>query len=238
MNIISTHKIGKRFGSLKAVDQIDMHVEEGEILGILGANGAGKTTLIKMLCGTLKPDDGDGMVAGFDMGRERGSIRHHIGYMSQSVSLLENMTVTENIGFYGNIYKMNRKQVATRWNELQNMVNLGFHKNKMASELPSGLRQMLAFVISVFHSPRLLFLDEPTSGLDPLSRTEMWQQIYRIAYQGTTVVMSTHYLDEAWYCNRLILMETGRIKAQGSPDHLNSLTDGKGLTQLFFMTNP
>lgn len=238
MTIINTHKLGKRFGSLKAVDQVNIMVEEGEILGILGANGAGKTTLIKMLCGTLKPDVGGGTVAGFDMGRERNEIRHHIGYMSQSVSLLENMTVTENIAFYGNIYKMNRNQVAARWNELQEMVNLANHKNKLASELPSGLRQMLAFVISVLHSPRLLFLDEPTSGLDPLSRTEIWQQIYRIAYQGATVVMSTHYLDEAWYCDRLILMESGRIKAQGSPEHLDSLTGGKGLTHLFFVSNP
>lgn len=238
MEIITTHELGKSFGSLKAVDRVSMFVEEGEILGILGANGAGKTTLIKMLCGTLKPNEGSGQVAGFDIAAESSSIRHQIGYMSQSVSLLENMTVTENIEFYGSIYRMNRKQLTTRWNELQGMVNLGSHRHKLASELPSGLRQMLAFVISVLHSPRLLFLDEPTSGLDPLSRTDIWQQIYRTAYQGTTVVMSTHYLDEAWYCDRLILMENGRIKAQGSPEYLDSLAGGKGLVQLFFMSQP
>lgn len=234
MNVISADKLSKRYGSLKAVDSVELSVKKGEIVGLLGANGAGKTTLIKMLCGMLRPDGGDGQVAGFSISSEGSSIRHHIGYMSQSVSLLENMSIAENIGFYGRVYGMDQRQINGRWKELQDILQIGDHRHKLAAELPSGVRQLLAFAIAVFHSPSILFLDEPTSGLDPLSRFEIWQQIYRTAYQGTTIMMSTHYLDEAWYCDRLILMENGRIKAEGSPEYFEGITGGKGLKELFF----
>ncbi|MFP4468382.1 MAG: ABC transporter ATP-binding protein [Bacteroidales bacterium] len=234
MNVISADKLSKRYGSLKAVDSVGLSVKKGEIVGLLGANGAGKTTLIKMLCGMLRPDGGDGQVAGFSISSEGSSIRHHIGYMSQGVSLLENMSIPENIGFYGRVYGMDPCQINARWKELREILQLGDHRHKLAEELPSGVRQMLAFAIAVFHSPKILFLDEPTSGLDPMSRFEIWQQIYRTAYQGTTIMMSTHYLDEVWYCDRLILMENGRIRVEGSPEYFEKITGGKGLKELFF----
>ncbi len=235
MNVIYTDRLSKHFGSLKAVDQVSISVRQGEIMGLLGANGAGKTTLIKMLCGMLPPTEGTGAVAGYDIVGQATSIRHRIGYMNQSVSLLENLRVSENIEFYGKIYGMNKREIAARWEELEDLFKMGAHRHKLASELSSGWRQMLAFVIAVFHNPKTLFLDEPTSGLDPLSRFEMWEQIYRTAYQGTTIIMSTHYLSEAWYCDRLIMMENGRVTAEGSPEHLNEISGKQGLGQLFLM---
>ena len=235
MKAIEAIQLSKRFGRLEAVNKVSFVAERGEILGLLGANGAGKTTLIKMLCAMLEPSGGEGWVNGCNIRSQAKAIRHQIGYMSQAVSLLETLTVKENVVFYGRIQGMTRDEIERRWEGLSELYHLGRHRDKLALELPSGVRQVLAFAIAIFHQPGILFLDEPTSGLDPMSRMEIWKQIYHLAYQGTTVVISTHYLDESYYCDRLLLMEDGKIKRDGSPESFDALTGGKGLQQLFFM---
>jgi ABC-2 type transport system ATP-binding protein len=235
MKAIETTKLSKRFGKLDAVQQVSFFIDKGEILGLLGANGAGKTTLIRMLCGMLAPSGGEGWVNGYNIHSQAKAIRYQIGYMSQSVSLLETLTVKENVVFYGRIHGMEHNRIENRWEELSDLYHLGRYRDKQALALPSGVRQVLAFAVAIFHQPGILFLDEPTSGLDPMSRMEIWKQIYRLAYHGTTVVISTHYLDESYYCDRLLLMEEGRIKRDGSPESFDALTGGKGLQHLFFM---
>ncbi len=235
MKAIETTYLSKCYGRLEAVNKVSFVVEQGEILGLLGANGAGKTTLIKMLCAMLEPSGGEGWVSGYNIRSQAKAIRHQIGYMSQAVSLLETLTVKENVVFYGSIHGMGRDRIENRWEELSELYHLGRYRDKLALELPSGVRQVLAFAIAIFHQPGVLFLDEPTSGLDPMSRMEIWKQIYRLAYHGTTVVISTHYLDESYYCDRLLMMENGKIKRDGSPESFDALTEGKGLQQLFFM---
>ncbi len=233
MKTITTENLSRHFGNIKAVDEVSLSAESGEILGIIGANGAGKTTLIKILCGLLKPSSGTARVAGFDVKTEPGKIKQKIGYMGQSFSLFEDLTVLENIRFYGTLYGMSRKEIRERSSELMKNLHIQEQAGKLVRELPSGWKQSLAFSTALLHRPELVFLDEPTSGLDSLSRRELWNQIYLTAGTGTTLVVSTHYLDEAAYCHRLAVMDKGRIKTEGTPEAMRRLAGEGNLIHLF-----
>jgi ABC-2 type transport system ATP-binding protein len=217
---VRTDKLTKRFGRFTAVDELSMEVYKGEIFGFLGANGAGKTTAIRMLCGLLAPTSGSASVAGFDVGSQSHEIKKHIGYMSQKFSLYEDLTVTENIEFYGGIYGLSRQQIRERTDSLLEELNLFDQRNALTKSLPLGWKQRLALSTSLLHDPSILFLDEPTGGVDPISRRNFWRLIYGLAAKGTTVFVTTHYMDEAEYCNRLSIMHQGRIIELGNPTAL------------------
>jgi ABC-2 type transport system ATP-binding protein len=210
----------KQFGDFLAVDRISFQVQDGEIFGFLGANGAGKTTTIKMLCGLLLPTSGQGRVEGLDIYTQTEAIKQIIGYMSQKFSLYDDLTVRENLRFYGGIYGMNSTRLTQACQTLSEEMGLGPHLNKLTRAIPTGWKQRLALSCAILHQPKILFLDEPTGGVDPISRREFWEIIYRLAEQGTTVFVTTHYMDEAEYCNRLSIMHDGRIVAIGSPAEL------------------
>ncbi len=219
---IRVRDLARRFGGFIAVRGISFEVARGEVFGFLGANGAGKTTAIKMLTGLLLPTSGEARVAGYDVYRETESIRRHIGYMSQRFSLYEDLTVRENIELYGGIYGLSDERIAKRSTEL--IARLGLHdvRDTLVGSIPLGWKQKLAFSVAVIHDPAIVFLDEPTSGVDPITRRQFWEMIYTAASKGTTVFVTTHYMDEAEYCDRVSIMVEGTIAALGTPNDLKS----------------
>jgi ABC-2 type transport system ATP-binding protein len=213
-------QLTKRFGNFVAVDHISLAVEKGEIFGFLGANGAGKTTAIRMLCGLLLPTSGRGMVGGFDIYRENENIKRSIGYMSQKFSLYADLTGEENLWFYGSVYRIPKGDLRERIEELSSRLDLREFVNRTAGSLPVGWRQRLALAASLLHHPGILFLDEPTGGVDPVFRRRFWEILYQLADEGTTLFVTTHYMDEAEFCRRISIMHQGRIIEVGSPNDL------------------
>lgn len=219
---ITARELTRRFGSFTAVDQITFDVRAGEVFGFLGANGAGKTTAIKMLVGLLAPSDGEAKVAGFDIATQRDQIRRSIGYMSQRFSLYADLTVRENIRLYGGIYGLTDTQISDRTTSLLESLGLTSSADALVGSLPLGWKQKLAFSVALLHEPKIVFLDEPTSGVDPITRRQFWEMIYAAAARGTTVFVTTHYMDEAEYCDRISIMVDGRIAALGTPAELKA----------------
>jgi len=230
---VFAHDLTKRFGKFTAVDSISLEVRRGEIFGFLGANGAGKTTAIRMFCGLLPPSSGQGRVAGYDISSQARSIKRTIGYMSQKFSLYEDLTVMENIEFYGGVYGLNRAQIQSKIASLLGELDLGSQRNELAALLPPGWKQRLALSVALMHEPSILFLDEPTAGVDPLSRRNFWRLIYEIAASGTTIFVTTHYMDEAEYCGRLSIMDQGRIIEIGTPGELKRKYQRSGMQDIF-----
>lgn len=218
--VIYTEGLTKRFGSFTAVDHISFSVERGEIFGFLGANGAGKTTAMRMLCGLSRPTEGKGYVAGFDIWTQQEEIKKNIGYMSQKFSLYEDLKVWENIRLFGGIYGMSEAEIAKGTDQLLEKLDFTAERNTLVRELPLGWKQKLAFSVAIFHNPRIVFLDEPTGGVDPATRRQFWELIYDAAESGITVFATTHYMDEAEYCNRVSIMVDGRIDALDTPKNL------------------
>ena len=219
-NAIEVEHLVKAFGSFHAVDDISFTVRKGEIFGFLGANGAGKTTAMRMLTGLSQPTGGNGKVAGFDIRTEYEQIKKHIGYMSQKFSLYEDLTVAENIRLFAGIYGMDDREIRCKTTDLLDRLDFSAHRNTLVSSLPLGWKQKLAFSVSIFHDPHVVFLDEPTGGVDPATRRQFWELIYDAAKQGITVFVTTHYMDEAEYCDRISIMVDGKIKALGTPEEL------------------
>ncbi|MDZ7331372.1 MAG: ABC transporter ATP-binding protein [candidate division KSB1 bacterium] len=217
---VTVEQLTRTFGSFVAVDHISFQVYRGEIFGFLGANGAGKTTTIRMLCGLLLPTSGSAVVAGYDIYRQADQIKQNIGYMSQKFSLYEDLTVAENLEFYAGIYGLGRSQQKAAQSQLIASIGLGEHLHKLTRDIPLGWKQRLALSCAVMHRPQILFLDEPTGGVDPISRRSFWSLIYDLASEGITIFVTTHYMDEAEYCNRLSIMHDGKIIAIGSPEQL------------------
>jgi ABC-2 type transport system ATP-binding protein len=230
---IDVHELTRRFGNFTAVDAITFHVEEGEVFGFLGANGAGKTTAIKMLIGLLAPTSGRASVAGYDVLTQAEEVRRHIGYMSQRFSLYDDLTVRENITLYGGIYGLTDTQIRERGDALIRDLRLGKTADERVSALPLGWKQKLAFSVAILHQPAVVFLDEPTGGVDPITRRQFWEMIYAAAARGTTVFVTTHYLDEAEYCDRVSIMVDGRIAAMGTPEELKREHRVATLDELF-----
>jgi ABC-2 type transport system ATP-binding protein len=212
--------LSKRFGDFKAVDEITLDVNKGEIFGFLGANGAGKTTAMRILCGLSYPTSGEATVAGFNVYNQQEKIKRNIGYMSQKFSLYETLTVMENIEFYGGVYGLSRKEIKDRSQRMLGTLGLNNEKKKLVGELPLGWKQKLAFSVAIFHRPKIVFLDEPTGGVDPVTRRQFWDLIYEAAADGITVFVTTHYMDEAEYCNRISIMVDGRMEALDTPINL------------------
>ncbi len=219
---ISAQGLTRQFGAFVAVDHITLNVRAGEVFGFLGANGAGKTTAIKMLIGLLAPSGGEAHVAGFDVRTQRADIRRNIGYMSQRFSLYNDLTVRENIQLYGGIYGLTDAQITDRTAALLATLGLTGSANDLVARLPLGWKQKLAFSVALLHEPRIVFLDEPTGGVDPITRRQFWELIYAAAARGTTVFVTTHYMDEAEYCDRISIMVDGRIAALGTPAELKA----------------
>jgi len=219
-NVIEVEHLVKAFGSFHTVDDISFTVKRGEIFGFLGANGAGKTTAMHMLTGLNQPTSGTGRVVGYDIRTEHEQIKKHIGYMSQRFSLYEDLTVAENIRLFAGIYGMDDKEIARKTDELLARLRFADHKDTLVASLPLGWKQKLAFSVSIFHEPGVVFLDEPTGGVDPATRRQFWELIYEAAGRGITVFVTTHYMDEAEYCDRISIMVDGKIKAMGTPDEL------------------
>ncbi|ERJ79878.1 ABC transporter ATP-binding protein [Prevotella melaninogenica] len=219
-NVIEVDHLVKAFGSFKAVDDISFSVKKGEIFGFLGANGAGKSTAMHMLIGLSQPTSGTGRVAGFDIRTEYEQIKRHIGYMSQKFSLYEDLTVAENISLFAGIYGMQDDEIKRKTDDLLQRLNFSDHRDSLVSSLPLGWKQKLAFSVSIFHKPSIVFLDEPTGGVDPVTRRQFWELIYDAAERGITVFVTTHYMDEAEYCDRISIMVDGKIKALGTPNAL------------------
>ena len=219
-NVIEVSNLVKAFGDFHAVDDISFTVKRGEIFGFLGANGAGKTTAMHMLTGLNQPTSGTGRVAGFDIRTEHEQIKSHIGYMSQKFSLYEDLTVAENIRLFAGIYGMTDEEIKAKTDDLLLQLKFEAHKNDLVGSLPLGWKQKLAFSVSIFHDPAIVFLDEPTGGVDPATRRQFWELIYDAAHRGITVFVTTHYMDEAEYCDRISIMVDGKISAIGTPEEL------------------
>ncbi len=231
--VIEVENLTRTFGHFKAVDNISFNVEKGEIFGFLGANGAGKTTAIKMLTGILEPTSGKGKVAGFDIITERNKLKYKIGYMSQKFSLYEDLTLKENIGFYGGIYGLRKREIAERTKKMIARLQLGDIENTLIAEIPLGWKQKIAFSVATLHHPDIVFLDEPTSGVDPITRRQFWDLIYQAADEGITVFVTTHYMDEAEYCDRISMMVRGKIAAMGTLDELLHKHAAKDMDEVF-----
>jgi ABC-2 type transport system ATP-binding protein len=233
-NAIVVNNITKRFGDFVAVDNVSFGVKKGEVFGFLGPNGAGKTTTIRMLCGLLDPDGGEGSVAGFDIKKQSEQIKASIGYMSQRFSLYEDLTVFENLDFYAGVYEVDFGIKKERIAEIIRMAGLTGREGELTSNLALGFKQRLALGCAILHKPPVLFLDEPTSGVDPRSRKNFWKLIYQLADAGTTVLVTTHYMNEAEFCQKLALMYQGRIIARGTPTEFKSLVPGaENLDEVF-----
>jgi ABC-2 type transport system ATP-binding protein len=231
--IITAHELTRRFGEFTAVDRISFAVSKGEIFGFLGANGAGKTTAMRMLCGLLTPTSGEATVAGFNVSTQPEKIKRTIGYMSQKFTLYEDLTVTENMRFFGGIYGMTRPDIKKKSAEILHELSLEDRANTLVKTLPLGWKQKLAFSVAVLHEPPLVFLDEPTGGVDPVTRREFWEMIYRAAHLGTTIFVTTHYMDEAEYCNRISIMVDGRIEALDTPSALREQFGAASMNEVF-----
>ena len=222
----------KRFGSFTAVDDLSLAVAPGEIFGLLGSNGAGKTTAIRMLCGLLAPTSGEARVLGVDVGRDPGQVRRRIGYMTQRFSLYTDLTVAQNLRFFGGVYGLEGERQAARQAWALRMANLEGREDDLAGDLPGGWKQRLALACAVLHEPRVLFLDEPTGGVDPISRRAFWSLIGDMAAQGITIIVTTHYLDEAEHCDRIALMHAGRLAALGSVAELKEVFAGGAILEV------
>ena len=233
MKVIEVENLVKRFGSFTAVDHITFNVEEGEIFGFLGANGAGKTTAMRMLCGLSKPTSGTGIVAGFDIRKNPEQVKRNIGYMSQKFSLYNDLKVWENIRLFAGIYGMPDKEIARKTDELLARLHFESERNTLVKALPLGWKQKLAFSVSIFHNPKIVFLDEPTGGVDPVTRRQFWEMIYEATANGITVFVTTHYMDEAEYCNRVSIMVDGRIDALDTPQNLKEQYEAGNMDEVF-----
>jgi ABC-2 type transport system ATP-binding protein len=231
--VISVKNLVKKFGSFTANDNLNFEVYEGEIFGFLGANGAGKTTALRILSGLSSPTSGEVIVAGYNAKKEPEKIKKSIGYMCQKFSLYEDLTTRENIMLYGGIYGMDKALIKKRTEELLEKLNFFEYGDRLISDLPLGLKQKLAFSVAVFHEPKIVFLDEPTGGVDPITRRQFWEMIYETAERGITVFVTTHYMDEAEYCNRISIMSEGRIVALDTPDDLKKKYDAKSVEEVF-----
>ena len=231
--IITVKNLVKKFGNFKANDNLSFEVLKGEIFGFLGANGAGKTTAIKILCGLWAPTSGEINVAGFDIYNQTEQIKKNIGYMSQKFSLYEDITVFENIRLFGGIYGLSRHEIAQRAADLMHRLALEHSRENLLSSLPLGWRQKLAFSVAILHNPKLVFLDEPTGGVDPVTRRKFWDQIYEAADRGITVFVTTHYMDEAEYCDRVSIMVDGRIADLDTPSALKEKYKAKNMNEVF-----
>ena len=232
-NIIEVKDLVKRFGAFLANDNLTFEVKRGEIFGFLGANGAGKTTAIKILSGLSYPTSGLVNVAGFDVYKQRNKVKENIGYMSQKFSLYEDLTVKENIRFYGGIYGLSNKYIKQKTEDLLNRLKMTQIQNSLISSLPLGWKQKIAFSVAIFHNPKVVFLDEPTGGVDPITRRDFWEMIYEAADAGITVFVTTHYMDEAEYCDRVSIMDQGKIKAIGTPTELKKLFKADNMDEVF-----
>lgn len=231
--VIEVHDLVKKFGSFVANDHLSFDVFKGEIFGFLGANGAGKTTAIRILSGLSRPSSGKVMVAGFDVYRHPEKIKKHIGYMCQKFSLYEDLTVAENITLYGGIYGIPLKEIRKRMDLLLERMNFSEYRKRIIGDLPLGMRQKLAFSVAIFHNPDIVFLDEPTGGVDPITRRQFWEMIYEAASTGITVFVTTHYMDEAEYCDRVSIMNEGKIEAIDTPQALKKKYNCKSIQEVF-----
>ncbi len=232
--VIKTDKLTKRFGDFIATNEITFEVATGEIFGFLGANGAGKTTAMRMLCGLSTPSSGTASIAGFDIYKQTEEIKKNIGYMSQKFSLYEDLTVKENIQFFGGIYGLSDKQLKEKSEVLIEQLGLQEQTKKMVGALPLGWKQKLSFSVAILHQPKIVFLDEPTGGVDPVTRRQFWDLIYDAAANGITVFVTTHYMDEAEYCNRVSMMVDGVIKALDTPSNLKKQFNASSMDDVFF----
>lgn len=230
---VRTENLTRKFGKFTAVDRVNLQVFQGEIFGFLGANGAGKTTLIRMLCGLLNPTAGKATVAGLDVYHQSEEIKKRIGYMSQRFSLYEDLTIEENIEFYGGIYGLTPTAIAEKKSEIFTRLKLEKWSRSLTAELPLGFKQRLALGCAMLHNPSILFLDEPTSGVDPKARREFWRLIQQTAARGTTVFVTTHFMEEAEYCNRVSIMHNGRIIALDSPENLKQQFNQPTMQKVF-----
>lgn len=236
---IDARDLTRRFGKFTAVDAITFHVDPGEVFGFLGANGAGKTTAMRMLIGLLVPTSGSATVAGFDVGTQAEQVRRRIGYMSQRFSLYEDLTVEENITLYGGIYGVSDRDIVTRTGDILARIGLEHAGDDLVREIPLGWKQQLAFCVALLHRPKVVFLDEPTGGVDPITRRRFWELIYEAASDGTSVLVTTHYLDEAEYCNRISIMVDGAIAAMGTPVSVRNSLGAATLDEVFLrLTRP
>jgi len=233
MKVIEVDKLVKKFGSFTAVDKISFQVEEGEIFGFLGANGAGKTTAMRMLCGISKPSSGKGKVAGFDINKNPENVKKNIGYMSQKFSLYNDLKVWENIRLFGGVYGLAPKDIKRQMESLLERLQFEKERETLVKDLPLGWKQKLAFSVSIFHNPRIVFLDEPTGGVDPVTRRQFWELIYDASDRGITVFVTTHYMDEAEYCNRVSIMVDGRIEALDTPKNVKQQFDASNMDDVF-----
>jgi ABC-2 type transport system ATP-binding protein len=231
--VIIAESLTKNFGDFVAVDHISFEVTKGEIFGFLGANGAGKTTAMRMLCGLSKPSSGKANVAGFDLFKETEKIKKSIGYMSQKFSLYEDLTIKENIQFYGGIYGLTKNNIQEKSAFLVEHLHLQNYQNSLVKSLPLGWKQKLAFSVAIVHDPAIVFLDEPTGGVDPVTRREFWELIYDASARGITVFVTTHYMDEAEYCNRVSIMVDGRIEALNTPKELKKIYESVSMDEVF-----
>ncbi len=231
--VIVARDLRKSFGDFHAVDGISFEVKRGEIFGFLGANGAGKTTAMRMLTGLSKPTSGEGRVAGYDITREAEQVKKHIGYMSQRFSLYEDLRVWENLRLYGGIYGMSQQLIRERTEQLLTSLSFEARRDTLVRDLPLGWRQKLAFSVAVFHEPEVVFLDEPTGGVDPVTRRQFWELIYAASQRGITVFVTTHYMDEAEYCDRVSIMVDGRIDALDSPSALREIYGVSSMEEVF-----
>lgn len=233
--VISARDLSKHFGPFVAVDRLTLDVYPGEIFGFLGANGAGKTTAMRMLCGLSTPTEGTATVAGFDVFTETERIKRTIGYMSQKFSLYEDLTVAENITFFGGIYGLSNQDITDRRRAVLDRLGLAGRASTLVSALPLGWKQKLAFSVAILHRPRIVFLDEPTGGVDPVTRRQFWDMIYEAADDGITVFVTTHYMDEAEYCNRISMMVDGVVEAIGTPSALKAGVGAASMDEVFYV---
>ena len=231
--VISVRELTKRFGTFTAVDAISFEVYKGEIFGFLGANGAGKTTAMRMLCGLSYPTSGKGYVAGYDISKDAEKVKEHIGYMSQKFSLYEDLTITENIRLFGGIYGLDCNTLSYRVDSVLEQLGLQDKKNSLVGSIPLGWKQKLAFSVATLHRPQIVFLDEPTGGVDPIARHQFWDMIRSAASEGTTIFVTTHYMDESEYCDRVSIMVDGRIDALDSPANLKESFGAATMDEVF-----
>ena len=232
--VIKTDKLTKKFGDFIAANEITFEVYAGEIFGFLGANGAGKTTAIKMLCGLSIPSSGSATIAGFDIYKQTEEIKKNIGYMSQKFSLYEDLTVIENINFFGGIYGLSDKEIKYKSSQLIDQLGLSNESKKLVGSLPLGWKQKLAFSVAILHDPKIVFLDEPTGGVDPVTRRQFWDLIYEAADRGMSIFVTTHYMDEAEYCNRISMMVDGEMKACDTPANLKKQFGVGTMDEVFY----
>lgn len=232
--VICVEQLTKQFGDFTAVDKISFQVGKGEIFGFLGANGAGKTTAMRMLCGLSLPSSGMGRVAGFDIAKQSEQVKQHIGYMSQKFSLYEDLKVWENLRLFGGIYGMASREIAAKTDLILQELGFERERNTLVRSLPLGWKQKLSFSVSIFHEPKVVFLDEPTGGVDPVTRRQFWELIYQAAERGITVFVTTHYMDEAEYCDRISIMVDGKIEALDTPGNLRQQFHAQSMDEVFY----